>query len=370
LSALLDYHRGERTRLFDLLALSDKELIAALGGRRREALAASRRAFDESSACEDAVGRSEAGARGSRTERSCRHDLAYPPGLRDSGAPHLLHLAGAAARFPELAAGPVVAILGSHQSSEYGSEMARSLARGLAVSGVAVAAPLRDGIAAAALVGALEAGGPLLAVLDGGLQASVPRTLRALRRHLAFKAVVLAELPGAVSGRAWGAHAADRTLARLATAAILVEGRPDGPEACTLRLADRHGAATGAIPGPLTSVHSTGPHALLAAGTRLVRGPADVLEMLSLQPGTVAVPFATRRNVELEPRLLRVLEAVGSGRDTPEALARTVSYTDEPLAALAELEVMGLLRRTDAGRYLPRDPLPGSGGYSAGSRPG
>jgi hypothetical protein len=44
---------------------------------------------------------------------------------------------------------------------------------------------------------------------------------------------------------------------------------------------------------------------------------------------------------------------VGAGSDTPDGLAREGVDLAEALAALGELEMMGLLGRGDGGRYLP-----------------
>ena len=57
---------------------------------------------------------------------------------------------------------------------------------------------------------------------------------------------------------------------------------------------------------------------------------------------------------QLEPRLRAVLEQVGNGSDTPDALRAVCGQgLAEVLCALSELELCGLLRRGRGGRYVP-----------------
>ena len=268
-------------------------------------------------------------------------------------------------------------MLGAARASDYGREMARSLSRGLAVSGVTVVAALRDGIAAAAHEGALEAGCASIAVLEHGLDKPPAGSLRVLRRRVQASGCVVAELPGAGDGRRWGARAADRTLAALAAAAVLFEDEAGGAAAHALELAKRRGIPVGAVPGPVSSMQSAGPHAAIVSGAALIGNTRDVLDLLSLTTrhttdractGTAgavapgdgsASPGAAapmRGPSGLAPRLAGVLDHIGAGLDTPEALVGDRSRAGETMAALAELELLGLVRRTANGRYVPCEP--------------
>ena len=86
-------------------------------------------------------------------EALCRHHHGYPRWLALAGdrAPRMLYVSGTTQRLVELGAQPTVAIVGTRRATDYGMEMARSLARGLAASGVTVVGALADGIAVAAL---------------------------------------------------------------------------------------------------------------------------------------------------------------------------------------------------------------------------
>jgi DNA processing protein len=355
LSTRLAYHARDRARLLALLALGDEELVQAIGGRRRGELRARYARFTR----EDL--KWEAGV-----ETICRHHPGYPRGLRLAGdrAPRMLHLAGDGRRLVQLGGEPTVAIVGSRRATDYGMEMARGLARGLAASGVTVAGGLSDGIAVAAQAGALEVNGKTLTVLDGGLDLACPARRRALHRRLRKTGCVVAELPCGCGTRRWCAPARERIVAGSAELTIMVEADDDPGDLLAARVAQALGRTVAAVPGRVTSPVSRGTHALLMEGAALVRGPGDALELLyegnppRRSAGTPRIT-TTPRLAELQPRLRKALEQVGAGRDTPAKLTNGSRDTGEVLLALSELESMGLLTRGDGGRYVPRESLAG-----------
>jgi len=345
LSAPLEYLCRDRARLGELLGLDDEDLLRALAGRRRSELESRYARFERADL-----------RRIPGVQEVCRHHRSYPPALRDPGGPWMLHVAGGLGRLSDLAAAPTVAIIGSTRATDYGVEMARSIARGLAASGATVAGGLSDGIAVAAHAGALEAGAGSLAVMPGGLDVACAARRRSLYRRVSRAGSAVTELPCGASARRFGEVAGERTLARLAGLTVVVEAHDSPGELAGARLAQALGGSVAAVPGRVTSRASSGTHALLMAGAHLVRGPQDALELLcGPNPASAQAPNAAR--AELEPRLRTMLEQVGAGRDTPEKLTDEGEDAGAVLLMLSELELMGLLARGDGGRYLPRDAL-------------
>ncbi|HTC73444.1 MAG TPA: DNA-processing protein DprA [Solirubrobacteraceae bacterium] len=351
LSGPMEYCARDRARLLELLALPDQQLLEALAGRRKAELRADYASFHAQEAADDP-----------QLQSICRHRPGYPRALDGPAAPPMLHAQGGTARLSALAAAPVVTILGSRIASDYGIQMARSLARGLAASGVTVAASLTDGIAVAAHAGALDAGGHSVAVLGGGLRVSWSRRRRALYERLTRTGCAVSELPHDCAGRRWGLLASERILAELSRVAVVVEADAGPGELAAARHARALGRTVAAIPGRVTSPLSRGTNELLMDGASLVRGARDVLDLLyapdatqpcDQQSGTVG---AVSRD-DLRPDLRAVLERVGAGCDTPDGLTRTGMELSAALLALSELELRGLLVRGDGGRYLPVNPL-------------
>jgi DNA processing protein len=269
----------------------------------------------------------------------------------------MLNVLGGLGRLRELVERPAVAIVGTRRASDYGVEMARSLGRGLAASGVTVVSGLMDELALAAHSGALEVSGISLAVLGCGLDAAFVARRRSIVDRLRRSGCLVSELPDGCEGRRWGPLASERIVARLCEVMVVVEADDSARELAGASIARTLGRAVAAVPGRVTSPGSHGTNALLMGGAHLVRGAQDVLELLnggSWSASTGECPVLER----LEPRLAGILERVGAGRDTPEKLTGAAGGAGEVLLALTELELMGLLTRGDGGRYVPRGSLP------------
>jgi DNA processing protein len=262
---------------------------------------------------------------------------------------------GGRERLARLTAGPVVAIVGSERATDYGMEMARSLARGLAVAGVTVVSGFANGIPAAAHAGALETDGPTVTVMAGGVDVVVPAGRRGLYERVIASGCAIAETPCGMAQRRWSAIIRARTVAALAAVTIVVEADKQPWELRSAHIAQALGRTVAAIPGRVTSPASRGTNALLAEGAPLVRGAADALDLLhGVRPGQLDSPSLPST---LRPHLRATLERVGAGADTPGKLAHADDDPGETLLALAELELMGLLGRGDGGRYVPRQSL-------------
>jgi len=338
LSGPLDCICSSRGRLMDLLSLPDEELIKALAGRRRAELQSRHARFSPSEL-----------RRAEGVVEICKHDARYPSTLHAAPAPAMLFASGDLRRLMQLTGRPMVAIVGSRKATDYGIEMAGALARGLAASGVTVVGELADGIAQAGQDGALERGAAL-AVLSSGVDVAPPARQRSLLARTQRVGAAVSELPCATPRRRWSTAAAVRIAPALAPLTVVVEAEDTERELAGARIARTLGRTVAAIPGRVTSRASYGTHALLRDGASLVRGAADVLDLL------YGAGRPTERGDDeldrLEPRLRAVLDRVAAGLDTPHKLIGG-GEPGELLQALSELEVLGLLARGDGGRYVP-----------------
>ncbi|HTA13060.1 MAG TPA: DNA-processing protein DprA [Solirubrobacteraceae bacterium] len=339
LGGVLERCARDRDRLLEVLALDDDRLLAALAGSRVRQLRERYERFDV-----------HEWPRAAGVDAVCRHAGGYPPALSGPAAPRMLEVAGGLDRLGALTRPPVVAILGANAPSDYGVELARSLARGLTAAGVSVVACLRDGVGAAAHAGVLEAGGGGVAVLAGGLDVAVPTRRRALYARIKEAGCAISELPLGCRGRRWGSLASERVAVELASVTVVVEARESAEDLFGARIAQARGRTLAATPGRVSSPLSRGTHALLMDGARLVRGALDVFELLAVAPP----PRPGDRM--LAPRLHATLERVRAGADTPEKLGRSGEDPWELLSELSELELRGLLVRGDGGRYLSSGP--------------
>ncbi len=206
--------RRDQSSFWYVLELPDLELIDAIAPHRRTELHAAYAEWQPA-----------AGRRNEQPQALCRHHAVYPRSLRDDAlSPHSFELRGGVTRLQGLLEEKVVAIVGTRTASDYGMEVARDLARGLAASGITVASNFAEGIPSAALAGALEADGAPLAVMSAGVERCTPAWHAPLYRRVLESGCSMAESHASSRTRRWWPYASARTLALLAQLVIVVEG--------------------------------------------------------------------------------------------------------------------------------------------------
>jgi DNA processing protein len=342
-----------------VLALSDRELLAVVGGRRRREL---ERRLSRA--------RREPALRAARTaglEVICRCDAGYPTRLRElQSPPACVHVAGGLERFLAAVADEPVAVVGARRASSYGLDIARSLGRGLAAAGLTVISGMALGVDSAAHEGAIAAAGPVagsgpaaatgpaaaagpaVAVLPGSADNPYPPSRRRLYRQLVERGAAISELPPQTPVRRWGFVARNRIVAALSAATVVVEAAAGSGALITAAFARELGRTVGGVPGRVTTLQAEGTNGLLADGARIVRGPQDVLDALY---GAGARTAVTDHRPELTDETREVFGAVVAGSDTAEALAAAEIAPGRALAALAWLELSGYVRRQPGGRF-------------------
>lgn len=339
----VEYARRER-RLTGLLALSDDDLLAGVAGVRRGWFGAALDRF------EAAPARALAAARG--LEVVCRHDEAFAARLLEGAeAPAVLHVRGDVAALPR-GTTPAVAIVGARRATPYGLEVARALGRGLAAAGLPVVSGMALGIDSAAHTGALEVGGPTIAVLAGGADAPYPRSKATLYRRIASTpgCCVVSEMPPGFVPFKWGFPARNRIICGLADLTIVVEAAQRSGSLITAEMAQEAGRIVAAVPGAVTNPMAAGTNALLRDGAELVRDAQDVLDSI-LGPG-VRVAATGPDPAGLEPALRDLLDRLGPRPATSTTLLRPGEDADSVVAGLVELELSGYVRRAPGGAYV------------------
>jgi DNA processing protein len=278
----------------------------------------------------------------------CRHDPAFPVGLRDAAdAPWALIGRGDPALLERLAPDGSVTVVGARRASTYGREVAHELGRELAAAGLAVVSGLAFGIDACAHRGALDSG-LTVAVLGCGADVAYPAAHRSLWRRIGECGLVLSELPPGAGAWRWTFPARNRIMAALSGMTVVVEAAERSGSLITADLAADLGRDLGAVPGPVGSRLSAAPNGLLAGGACLVRDGQDVLDAM-LGPGARRIERAGPR---LDPAQQAVLEALELGAGTCDAVAGDLRLSGgDAAAALADLEALGYVSCSMVGVY-------------------
>lgn len=340
IAGLLD-SRAERVS--GVLALSDRELIAATGGDQAAALRRRLARFDPAAARASLVAADVRGL--------CRHQVGYPEQLaRLLDAPALLFLRGRG-EVGALCGSGIVAVVGARRPSRYGLEIAWELGRGLGAAGLTVVSGLALGIDAQAHRGCLDGGGAPVAVLACGPDVPYPRTNRAVYQRVIERGLVVSELPPGQQPFRWSFPARNRIMAGLAAMTVVVEAAEPSGSLITARFAEQCDRTLGAVPGQVTSRLAAGPNRLIADGARLVAGAADVIEELFGCDQRLAFELSVDAPQPLDAAAARLLDAVEAGGGIDAICAGVGLPAREVRSGLARLEASGHLRRDGLGAY-------------------
>ncbi|MDN5326965.1 MAG: processing protein [Moorella sp. (in: firmicutes)] len=275
---------------------------------------------------------------------------AYPPELkRIYDPPPVLYWRGS--RFPE--EGLKIAIVGTRRATAYGLKVAGELAAGLAEAGVGVVSGLARGIDAAAHRGAIQGGGMTWGILGCGVDIVYPREHRELYRQVMERGAIISEFPPGTPPDAGHFPARNRIISGLTAGTVVVEAAARSGALITADLALEQNRDVFAVPGPITSRYSQGPHDLIKQGAKLVTGVADILEEYEPQSLWSLPREEARASVTLnaiEEKVLAGLEAIPSHLDV--IMAATGLPPGELNTALIMLEMKQLIRRLPGGFYV------------------
>ncbi|SCK10499.1 DNA-processing protein DprA [Vogesella sp. LIG4] len=286
-------------------------------------------------------------------------DNDYPTQLAEAGAPPALLFARGRR---ELLAAPMIAIVGSRNSTPQGDDNARSFARNLAANGYSIVSGLAEGIDAAAHQGALEQPAGTVAVIGTGIDRIYPARNRELAHQIASQGLILSEFPLGTPPAAQNFPRRNRIIAGLARGCLVVEATPQSGSLITARLALEAGREVMAIPGSIHNPQARGCHKLIKDGARLVETVDDVLDEVGrIAAGRHPSAKTRRAGASAESRQEQgaaqppLLAAMGFDPVDADTLAGRLGLTPgEVYAMLLELEIQGLVDSMPGGRYQRR----------------
>ncbi len=246
-----------------------------------------------------------------------------------------------------------VAIVGTRRASLRGLAFARALGFVLASRHWCVVSGMALGVDAAAHRGALEAGGPTVAVMGTGLGRVYPAVHSGLRREIEANGCVITEYEAETGPRKYHFPQRNRLIAGMVKAVVVVEAPVRSGALVTAQMALDYNREVFAVPGPVDQENSRGCHHLLRQGAHLLETADDLLQVLGspesqgeteidLPPAVVGpAPDSAARWI------LDRLDFDGIARDK---LRHRFTGTEEMWGeGLLALELAGLIRRLPGG---------------------
>ncbi|MFI2485689.1 DNA-processing protein DprA [Promicromonospora kroppenstedtii] len=246
-----------------------------------------------------------------------------------------------------------VSLVGSRACTTYGVRVTRDLACGLADRGFTVVSGGANGIDAEAHRGALVSGARTVAFLAGGVDRLYPAANTDLLRRAIDQGAVVSEVPpGSVPGKQRFLQR-NRLIAAFTAGTVVVEAALRSGALSTANHAAKLLRPLGAVPGPVTSMASSGCHELLRRGAAVcVTDAAEAAELVGdLGETAPRRQGETRPGDDLDAAGKAVLDALPVRKPAHErSIARTAGLAlADTTGALGLLELMGLAEQRDGG---------------------
>jgi DNA processing protein len=273
-------------------------------------------------------------------------------GVRGSGPPLGLWARGAAPMADVF--DRAVSVVGARAATGYGEHVAAEIGYGLACAGMTVVSGAAYGIDGAAHRGALNAGGPTVAVLGCGIDIAYPAGHGSLLTSIATTGLVLSEYPPGTTPARHRFLVRNRLIAGLSSATVVVEAGARSGARNTATTAAALGKVVLAVPGEITSAMSVGCHDLVRTGAAVLVGSVpEILEAVGPVGENLDGERRSRRRSTdgLVDQALRVHEALrrGAGSGVEEVAVDSGVPIDRVRALLPELELTGHAERHDDG---------------------
>jgi DNA processing protein len=214
------------------------------------------------------------------------HDGAYPSALRNIADPPLvLYYKGL---LPDLDGTAVIGMVGTRHCTGYGINVAKRIGGQIARCGGIVVSGMAAGIDAAAMSGALSAGGITVGVLGCGVDVVYPVINRNLFHDVERYGCLISEFPPGTPPMKWNFPKRNRIMSGLSNGVLVIEAPYKSGALITARQAAEQGRDVFVVPGNVDSPECEGSNALLREGAIAVAKGWDVMsEYVHLYPDKI-----------------------------------------------------------------------------------
>lgn len=248
---------------------------------------------------------------------------------------------------------PCIAIVGTRRATLYGRKVAQRFGAELARMGFCVVSGMARGTDTAAHEGALEAGGPTIAVFGCGMDIIYPPENLELSRAIAAKGALLTEFPFGRRADRQTFPMRNRVVAGLCEAVIVIESAEAGGSMITARFAGEQGRQVMAVPGRIDQASSAGCHQLIRDGATMVTSVDDVLEELRYRRPEQMEAELELAAPDLDEREAALMDLFAGGEVfMPDQISERLQWSYPEVAALLMgLEIKRLVGKRADGAY-------------------
>jgi len=275
-------------------------------------------------------------------------DKKYPSLLRRiKNSPKLLYLRGELKENEKC-----FAIVGTRNCSDYGKEIAFSIAKELSEAGLTVVSGLARGIDTFSHKGALEGKGRTIAVLGTGLdeKSIYPRENLALCKKILEKGgCLISEYPPGTFGKKQNFPKRNRIISGMSLGVLIVEAKLKSGALITANWARKQKKKIFAIPGGIHSLSSKGCNFLIKKGiAKLTESAQDILKELKIKKSwDKTEPKGSSKE---EILIINVLKNGAATVD--EIVEKTNLPLSKILSVLSVMEINGKVKNLYANVYI------------------
>lgn len=315
-------------------------------------------------------------------------DNRYPKRLKEIiNPPAVLYVDG---NLPDIDNLAVIGVVGTRKASDYAIKVTHIMSRGAADAGLLIVSGGALGVDTAAHKGALMAGGKTVAVLGCGLGTNYLNENKSLRDTIKHNGALVTEYPPFTRASRTTFPMRNRIISGLSVGVLVVEAGVKSGSLITANFALEQGRDVFAIPASVLSLDFAGTNKLIDDGAMVatkpvhlaapyaerfdtvnlskVKGVEEYMTVLSDKsanaPKSAAPVFGADRK-DREKRIKMEKQAsklTGSAKTVYQCLDESFAHIDvitektgltvsQVMAALTQLEIMGLTESTSGKRY-------------------
>ncbi|RME75049.1 MAG: DNA-protecting protein DprA, partial [Planctomycetota bacterium] len=269
-------------------------------------------------------------------------DPHYPSLLREIYAPPLLLFYQGRI---EILENLCISIVGARRASFYGKLQAQRFSRELSLLGFTITSGMALGIDTEVHWSCLSTGGNTIAVLGSGFDVIYPRKNKNLFQEICLKGLVITEYFPETKPLGYHFPWRNRIISGLSLGTLIIEGSIKSGSLITAKWAMEQNREVFALPGPVDSPTSHGPHYLIHQGAKLVENLDHILEEFSsIDPFLFSTNNRTSSKVtDIERKIMEFLKR--TERDVEEIEEKLALPIYKVWKELFRLEMEGKIFR-------------------------
>ncbi len=246
-----------------------------------------------------------------------------------------------------------IGVVGTRKPTAYGRYVAEELGKSFASAGLVIVSGMASGIDTISHRAAIEKQGRTIAVLGTAIDVIYPPDNKPLYDQILKEyGIVISEYPPGFIGSRGMFVMRNRIIVGLSKAVVVVEGGEHSGSLITARYAAENGRDVYAVPGPITSDMSIGPHILLREGAHLLTSANEVLRDFGLNQES---EMAIQKPIDLTGEEKKIYDLLSVKKYHADEVARKASLSvSDTLPILSLLEVRGIIGKDMDGSFIVR----------------